>query len=84
MVQVAAHEIVDMIAVRRSFMAAAGTVRVTAVMGVALVLRCTSDWIRFVYCDRMLIHMIPVDVMQVSFMKVIRVAFVNDSFVAAL
>ena len=84
MVQVAIHEVIDMIAVRHGFVAAVRTVSVLLLMGRTIVVRCAFLRIRRGHLDLMVVHMIAVSAMQVAIVKIIRVAIVLHSRVATI
>jgi hypothetical protein len=78
MVQVAIDQIIDMIAVRHRFMAAAGAVHMAAGQRGG-----TAIGIGRGYRDHMFIDMIAMRVMQMAIMQIINMAFVVDGGVAA-
>lgn len=81
--QVAIHQIVDMIAVGNRLMAAPGTVNMVGVMPPTLVGRRTAIRIGITDLDHMLVDMILVRMMQMPIVKVVDMAVVLDSRVAA-
>jgi hypothetical protein len=82
MMQVAVDQVVDMVAMRYRFVAAAGAVHVVGRMAAADVARGTDRRIRRIDGDHMLIDMVAVEVMQVAIVQVVDVAFVLDRRVA--
>ena len=62
MVQMAIHQVIDMIAMRHGFVAAVGTVSVLLLMGRAIVVRCAFLRIRRGHLDLMVVHMVAVSV----------------------
>lgn len=81
-VQASIDQIIDMVAVRNRFVAAAGTMHVSA-------LRASRDprgalrGVRGIDRQRMLVVVIAVGVMEMAFVQVIRVSVVLDRGVAA-
>jgi hypothetical protein len=84
MVQMAAHQVVNMVAMRHGFMAAVCAVSVLLFMGRAAVVRRAFLRIRRGHLDPMVVHMIAVSVMQVAIVKIIGVAVVFDGGVPAV
>jgi hypothetical protein len=83
MVQMAIHQVINMVAMRHGFVAAIGTVSVGLIGGAALVWR-TFLRIRRSHLNLMVIHMITVSVMQVAIVKIISVAVVFHGGVPAV
>jgi hypothetical protein len=75
-VQVIAHEIVDVPGMRDAFMTACRTMHVSCVMPGAAVIGCALRSVRARGLDRVLVGVIVVRVMQVAVVQVIRVAVV--------
>jgi hypothetical protein len=81
--QVAFYQVVDMVAMRDSFVAAILAVNVSGVVtGVVMVDRA-SVGVRCVHFEHVLIDMIPVHMVQVPVMQVIGVPVMIDRFVPA-
>jgi hypothetical protein len=83
MVQVAIDQVVDMVAVRHGFMAAARTVLVTSLMAAAIVIRRAGVGIAAAHFDHMFVEMVFVRVMQVAIVEIVHVIAVPDRGVAA-
>ena len=75
-VQMAIHQVINMVAMRHGFVAAVGTVSVGLPMGSAAVVRRAFLRIRSGDLNLMVVHMIAVSVMQVAIVKIIGVAVV--------
>jgi hypothetical protein len=82
MVQVAVHQVVDMVAVRNLRMAAVWPVDVALFVPTAVVTGCAAVGIDRGYFQHALIHMIAVNVVQVSVVQIIDVPVVPDRRVA--
>lgn len=83
MVQTTGDEIIDMIAMRNRFVAAARAMNVSGVMpGVAMVGRATIR-IPVAHLNRMFIHMIGMRMVKMSIVEIIHVVAVSDGNVAA-
>ena len=82
-VQMAVHQVIGVIAVRHSFVAAAGAMLVGLVMAAAVMLG--SALARVLLADRQLVlfHIFPLDVVQVAVVQVIDVVVMLDGGVAA-
>ena len=82
-VQVAVHEVVDVIAVRHGRVATRGAVDVTGLMAVARVPRRAARGMRRIDVDHALVDMSAVCVMEVAVVQVVDVAVVLDRVVSA-
>ena len=82
MVQVAADEVVRVVAVRDRGVAAVDTVDVVFGMLASPVIGCASVRVLSAHSDDVLIDMIIVHVVQVAVVEVIRMAIVRDGCVA--
>ena len=81
MVQVAIHEVIDVVAVRHRFMAATRAVNMSSVMTRGW--RGATVWVSGVGFDNVLIDMIAVRTMQMPFVQVIDVTVMFHGRVAA-
>ena len=84
MVQMAIHQVINMVAMRHGFVAAIGTVSVGLLIGGAALVWRTFLRIRRSHLNLMVIHMITVSVMQVAIVKIISVAVVFHGGVPAV
>ena len=84
MVQMAIHQVINMVAMRHGFVAAIGTVSVGLRIGGAALVWRTFLRIRRSHLNLMVIHMITVSVMQVAIVKIISVAVVFHGGVPAV
>jgi len=84
MVQMAIHQIINVVAMRNGFVAAIGTVSVGLLKGCTAVDRRTFVRIRSCHLNVMVVHMIAVNVMQMAIMKIISVAVVFHCGVPAV
>jgi hypothetical protein len=84
MVQMAIHQVINMVAMRHGFVSAVGTVSVGLLMAGAAVVRRAFLRIRRSHLNLMVVHMIAVTVMQVAIVKVIGVAVVFHGGVSAV
>jgi hypothetical protein len=82
-VQVPLNDVVGVVAMRRPFVPAIGAVPVLCVMSSALVLRSTGIRIGRVHSQRMFIHVVAVDVVQMAIVKIIGVAIVHHALMSA-
>ena len=82
-VQVTVDQVVDVIAVRNGFMAAARPVLVALVVSAAVMPGGAVLRVHGIHVQLVLIHMIAVDMVQMPVMQVIRVAVVLDRGVPA-
>jgi hypothetical protein len=76
MMQMAVHQVIDMVAMRHGFVAAVSAVNVCLLMGRAVVVRRAFLGIRRGHLDLMVFHTITVSVMQVAIVQIIGVAIV--------
>jgi hypothetical protein len=83
-VQMPVHQVVDVISMRHSFMAAVCAVNVTLVMSGAIVRGRAFLWIGRTHVDGMIVDVIAVREVQMAVVKIIRVSAVLDSGVAAV
>jgi hypothetical protein len=83
MVQMAVHEVVDVVAVRHRFVAAAGAMDVTLRMAAAVVLGRTVGRVLLGHIDGVLLHLASFRVVQVAVVQIIDVVAVLDRGVAA-
>jgi hypothetical protein len=83
MVQVPAHQIVDMIAVRNGLMAATWPMDVSGFMGCAIVLRSAGVRIPGADLQRMFIDVIPMHAVQMPVMQIVDVVPVLNRRMAA-
>jgi hypothetical protein len=83
MVQMAIHQVINMVAMRHGFVAAVGTMSVRLLGGTAIV-RSTFLRVRCAHFNLMIVHMIAVGVMQVAIVKIIGVAVVLHGGVPAV
>lgn len=83
MVQVAAHEIVSVASVRHTLVAAVGPVHVVLLVGAACVVWCTVRPVCARGIERVFVHMVAVNVMQVAIVQIVRVPVVLHRHVAA-
>jgi hypothetical protein len=84
MVQMAIHQVINVVAMRNGFVAAVRTVSVGFLMGCTAVVRRTFVRIRSCHLNVMVVHMIAVSVMQMAIMKIIGVAGVFHCGVPAV
>jgi len=84
MVQMAIHQVINVVAMRNGFVAAVGTVSVGLLIGCTAVDRRTFVRIRSCHLNVMVVHMITVNVMQMAIMKIIGVAAVFHCGVPAV
>jgi hypothetical protein len=82
-VQMAFDQVIDVVAVRDSFVAAAGAVLVFLVVLAAIVLRGALGWVRGIDRELMLLDAAFADVVQVAVVQVVHVVFVANGGVAA-
>ena len=82
--QMAADQIIDMIAVRNRLVTAIRAVPMLAVVFVAAVIRRAAIRIAITYADPMLFHPIAADVMQMPVVQIIGVAVVPHCRVSAI
>lgn len=84
MMQVAVDEIVHMVAMRHGGMPTARPVHMVSRMGSTGMLWRAHVGVGRRDSDHVLIHMVPVRVVQMTVMKVVDMAFVHDGHVPAL
>ena len=84
MVQMAIHQVIDMVPMRHAFVATLGTVSVGLRTGGTAVVRRAFLRIRRGHLNLMVVHMIAVSVMQVAIVKIISVAVVFHGGVPAV
>ena len=84
MVQMAIHQVINMVAMRNGFVAAVGAVGVGLLLGATAVVRRAIIRIRGGHLNVMVVHMIAVNVMQMAIMKIIGVAVVFHCGVPAV
>jgi hypothetical protein len=84
MVQVAIHQVINMVPMRYGFVTAIGAVSVSLLMGGATVVWRAFLRIRPGHVNLMVVHMIAVSVMQVAIVKIICVAIVFHGGVPAV
>jgi hypothetical protein len=82
-VQVAFDQVIDVVAVRNGFVAAARAVLVFLVVLAAIVLRSALGWVAGIDRELMLLDAAFGHVVQVAVVQVVHVAFVTDGGVAA-
>jgi len=82
-VEMPVDQIVNMIAVRNRFVAAAGTVLVSGIVPRAGVIRRAGHGISRTHFDGVLIYVIPVRLMQVAVVQVVHMIAVLDGHMAA-
>ena len=78
MVQVAVDEVVDVIAMRDCFVTAVGTVHVVGIMRTACVVRRARSGIGSALSERVLVDVVPVNVVKVTLVQVVDVTVVGD------
>ena len=83
-VQVAIDEVVDVVAMRHRFVAAAGAVHVSRFVAAAVVFRRAGVRVGGTDGDDVFVNVVAMRVMQVAVVQVINVAFVLDGGVAAV
>lgn len=83
MMQVVAHQVVDVVAVRHRLMAATIAMRVLGLMALAVVLGRAVVGVRGVHRDDVLVDVVAVGMVEVSLVQVIDVVAVLDGRVAA-
>lgn len=83
MVKVSVHDVIDMVAVRNRLMAALSVVAMLLVMAFAGVSRRACGRVARTDRQRMLVHVVAVDVVHVPVMQIIRVSLMRDRLVSA-
>ena len=81
--QMTIDQIVRMVAVRDSLVAAARPMAVRSVVSAATMIGRTTVWIRSAYRKHVLVHMILVRMMQMAIMQIVDVVIVTNSDVTA-
>jgi len=76
MVQMAVHQVIDVIPVRYCLMAAVGTVNVRLIMSRTFVAWCAFLRIRRAHLNAVVLNVIAVGMVQVAILKIVRVAIV--------
>ena len=82
-VQVSVDQVVDVVAVRHSFVSTAPAVHMPGLMAGAPVLGRTAIGVAVGYFDHVLMHVVAVGMVQVSIVKVIDVVAMADGGVSA-
>lgn len=83
-VQVAIDEIVNMIAMRNSGVSAVGTVFVSTVVSIALMLWCACNRVGCTLRQFALVYVVAVHMMEVAIVNIVNVIFVFDGYMAAI
>lgn len=83
-VQMTAYQIIDMVAVRHSFVAAAGSVAVIGIVAAAGVGRRAGSGVLTGDVESMLIDMVAMQVVQMSVVQIIGVAVMGDGLMPAV
>lgn len=83
-VQVAIHQIIDVIPVRYCLVAAVHAVNVGLVMSGTVVAWCALVRIRRVHLNAVVVHVIAVGIVQMAIVKIVRVAIVLHSRMATV
>jgi hypothetical protein len=83
-VQVVGDQVVDMVAVRHRLMAASGAMGMPGLMLAAGMLRGAVLGVRLTGFDHVLVHVIPVRVMQVPVVQVVHMSVVAHGGVATV
>lgn len=83
-VQVTAHQVVRVVAVRNCFVSTIRPVFVAFLMGSAIVIRRTRCRVFSTYCDLVLVNMVAVCVVKVSIVEIVLVAVVLHDYVSAI
>lgn len=84
MVQVAIHEVIDVVAVRHRLMPATGTVNMAGGVAAATVLRGAAIGILRADRNHMLIDMVTMHMMEMSIVQVVHMALMFDRGMAAV
>lgn len=80
----AVDEIVDMVAVRDRFVAAAGTVDVSSIMSGAVMVGRATIRVLVAHLDAMFVHMIRVRMVKMTIMEIVHVVAMPNREVAAV
>ncbi len=83
MVQVAVHQIVDVIAMGHGLMPAAGAMHMPLLVAAAVMGRGAAVRIRLAHLDHMLVHMARMHVVEVAIMQIVHMVAVAHRRVAA-
>ena len=84
MVQVAIHQVIDVIPVGYCLMAAVRAVNVRLIMPGTVVARCAFLRIHRAHLNAMVVHLIAVWIVQVAIVKIVRMAVVLHSRMATV
>lgn len=84
MVQMAGHEIIDMIAMWNSLVTAAGSMNVGGIMSATSMVRRASIRVLVAHFNCMFVHVIAVGMMKMAVVEVIQMVAVSDGYVAAV
>jgi hypothetical protein len=84
MVQVAVHQVIDVTPMRHRLVATIRAVNVRLLMPGAVVTWCTVLWIGRRHLDAVIVNMTVMGMVQVSVVKIVRVAIMLHSRVAAI
>jgi hypothetical protein len=83
MVQVAAYQIIHVVAVRRALVPAIGAMGVLAAVRFAVMFRRAVVRVRVTYRNEVFVNVIGVDMMQMAIMKIVDMPLMTDLRVAA-
>jgi hypothetical protein len=83
MMQVPAHEVIHVVAVGSTLMAALGPMAVLPAVRFAVVLRSAIVRVRVTYRNEVFIDVIRVDVMQMAVVEIVDMPFMTDLHMAA-
>ena len=83
MVQVSAHQIIHVVAVRRALVPAIGAMGVLAAVRFAVMFRRAVVRVRVTYRNEVFVNVIAVDMMQMAIMKIVDMPLMTDLRVAA-
>jgi hypothetical protein len=84
MMQVAVHQIIDVVAMRHGRMAAVGPMDVIGGVTAAAMFRRARGGVRGIYLELVLFHLSPLGMMQVTVVEIVHVvAMLNGSVAAA-
>jgi hypothetical protein len=84
MVQVAFHQVIDMVSMRNRLVAATWTMNVTRLMAAAAMTRGAALWVGCGYLNHVLAHFFSVRMMKATVVKIIDVITVTDSRMTAV
>ncbi len=82
MMEMAVHQIIDMVAMGNGFVSASRAVLVVGFVGLARVVGRASGWIGGIDLKAVLVHMVRMRVVQVPVVKVVHMVVVTDRRVA--